>query len=126
MGVAALGAEEGRLVEDLQGLAVALFETDRHQGLELGRRPCVPGEGEDQPAVRLDLAVDAAEPAVAVDDRDLPVTVSQVFLAPGIPVAMAAVASAGMTARVKPVLSGRQSTRGVVSDRFPSQNADEG
>src|SRR5262249_39492047 len=67
MAVAPLDGAERRLVEGLDGLAVALFEDDRHDHLEPSGRPVIlPGEGEYQPLVGHDLAIDAAKPVLAV------------------------------------------------------------
>src|SRR6516164_6225488 len=67
MAVAPLDRAERRLVEGLDGLAVPLFEGDRHYHLEPRRRAVIlPGESEHQPLVRHDLAVDAAKPVLAV------------------------------------------------------------
>src|SRR5262245_51709040 len=66
MAVAPLDGAERRLVEGLDGLAVALFKGDRHHHLEPSGRPVIlPGAGEHQPLARNDLAIDAAEPALA-------------------------------------------------------------
>src|SRR5204863_3182026 len=69
MAVAALDVEERHLVECLDGLSVALFEGDRHQRLDLCGWPFVPGEGEDEAFVPHDLAIDAAEPVLAMLGR---------------------------------------------------------
>jgi hypothetical protein len=46
-------------MKGLDGLAVLLFESDRDKRLGARRRPViVPGEGEDDPPVRDDLAID--------------------------------------------------------------------
>jgi hypothetical protein len=64
--VATLGVAEGFLMERLRRLAVALFERDRHDRLDATGRPAVPSEREHEPLVADDLAIDAAEPALAV------------------------------------------------------------
>src|SRR5215467_13373283 len=65
--VATLDGAERCLVERLDGLAVALFEGDRHHHLEPCRRSFVlPGKGEYEALVRHDLAVDSAEPVLTV------------------------------------------------------------
>lgn len=51
-------------MEHLNGLAVAFREGDRDQRFDAARRSRIPREGEDQPAVRHDLAVNTAEPAL--------------------------------------------------------------
>src|SRR5215475_7789559 len=67
MAVAPLDGAERRLVEGLDGFAVVLFEGDRHHHFEPCRRAVIlPSEGEDQPFVRHDLAIDAAEPVLAM------------------------------------------------------------
>src|SRR5262250_2026372 len=66
MAVAPFDGAERCLVEGLDGLAAALFEGDRHHHLEPSGRPIIlPDEGEHQPLVWHDLAIDAAEPVLA-------------------------------------------------------------
>src|SRR5262249_32814126 len=63
MAVAALDIEEWSLVEGLDGLATLLFEGDCHDRLDARRwSVIVPGEREDEPLVRDDLAIDTPEP----------------------------------------------------------------
>src|SRR5262245_65865411 len=69
MGVAPLDVAEGRLVERLDALSVARFEGDRHHRFDSCGRPFVPGEGEDEALVRHDLAIDSAEPVLAMPGR---------------------------------------------------------
>src|SRR5262247_3299149 len=70
MAVAALDIEEGPLVEGLDCLAALLFEGDRDKRLDArGRAVIVPGEGENEPLVLDDLAIDAAEPVLAMRRR---------------------------------------------------------
>src|SRR5215475_8170670 len=67
MAVATLDGAERCLMECLDGLAVALFEGDRHHHLEPCRRSFVlPVKGEYEALVLDDLSVDAAEPVLAV------------------------------------------------------------
>src|SRR6516164_251296 len=68
--VAALGTEEGPLVEGLDRLAALLFEGDGDKRLNAGRRTViVPCERENEPFVLDDLAIDAAEPVLAMCRR---------------------------------------------------------
>ena len=61
MAVAALGIEEGPLVEGLDRLAALLFEGDRDKRLDArGRAVIVPGEGENEPFVLDDLIANPA------------------------------------------------------------------
>src|ERR1700756_5412912 len=70
MAVATLGMEEGLLREVLALLAALLFECDRDERLDArGRAVIVPGEGENEPFVRDDFAIDAAEPVLATRRR---------------------------------------------------------
>src|SRR5258708_22111366 len=70
MAVAALDIEEGPLMEGLDRLAALLFEGDRDERLDArGRAVIVPGERENEPLVRDDLALDAAEPVLATRRR---------------------------------------------------------
>jgi hypothetical protein len=65
--VAALGIEEGPLVEGLDRLAALLFEGDCDKRLDArGRAVIVPSECENEPLVLDDLAIDAAEPVLAM------------------------------------------------------------
>src|SRR5439155_16761044 len=68
--VAALGIEEGPLVEGLDRLAALLFEGNRDKCLDArGRAVIVPGERENEPLVLDNLAIDAPEPVLAVGRR---------------------------------------------------------
>src|SRR5215831_18622800 len=64
MAVAALDTEEGPLVDRLAAL---LFERERDERLDArGWAVIVPGERENEPLVLDDLAIDAAEPVLAM------------------------------------------------------------
>src|SRR5215468_6229158 len=65
--VAPLYGAERCLVEGLDGFAIAFFEGDRYHHLEPCRRAVIlPGEGEHQPLVLHDLAIDPAKPVLAM------------------------------------------------------------
>src|SRR4051812_41274901 len=67
MTVATFDIAEEPLVEGLHRLTVAFLEGDRHQHFHARRwAVIVPSEGEDEPFVLDDLAIDAAEPVFAV------------------------------------------------------------
>src|SRR5262249_17922571 len=61
--------EEGPLVEGLHRLAALLFEGDRDKRLDARGRAVVPSERENEPLVLDNLAIDAAEPVLAVRRR---------------------------------------------------------
>src|SRR5215831_19926596 len=69
MAVAALGTEEGPLVEGLDRLAALLFQGDRDERLDARGRAVIPSERENEPFVLDDLAIDAAEPVLAMRRR---------------------------------------------------------
>src|SRR5215468_11280055 len=67
MAVAPFDAAERRLVEGLNGFAVAFFEDDRYQHLEPCRGTVIlPIESEREPPVRDNLAIDAGKPILTV------------------------------------------------------------
>src|SRR5437588_1712862 len=70
MAVAPLDIEEGRLVECLNGLSVTLLKGDGDKRFDSCGWPfIVPGEGEDKAFVPYDLAIDTAEPILAMLGR---------------------------------------------------------
>src|SRR5262245_6474634 len=69
MAVAALGTEEGPLVEGLDRLAALLFQGNRDKRLDARGRAVVPSERKNEPFVLDDLAIDAAEPVLAMRRR---------------------------------------------------------
>src|SRR6516165_11871362 len=70
MAVAALDIEEWPLMEGLDRLAALFFEGDRDERLDArGRAVIVPGKRENEPFVRDDFAIDAAEPVLAMRRR---------------------------------------------------------